>query len=65
MFSARKKNPCYFCDIRGHFGPLVGFFFFKSGILNWKIGSCKLQSSFSIFFISYVIGITALVIITF
>ena len=33
MFSAPKNNPCYFCDfcdIRGHFGPLVGFFFFLS-----------------------------------
>ena len=33
VFSAPKKNPCYFCDfcdIRGHFGPLLGFFFFLS-----------------------------------
>ena len=31
MFSDRKKNPCYFCDfceICGHFGALLGFFFF-------------------------------------
>ena len=33
VFSAPKKSPCYFCDfcdIRGHFGPLLGFFFFLS-----------------------------------
>ena len=31
VFSASKKNPCYFCDfcdICGHFGALLGFFFF-------------------------------------
>ena len=28
LFSASKKNPCYFCDICGHFGVLLGFFFF-------------------------------------
>ena len=28
VFSASKKNPCYFCDICGHFGVLLGFFFF-------------------------------------
>ena len=31
VFSARKKNPCYFCDfcdICGHFGALLGFFAF-------------------------------------
>ena len=31
VFLARKKNPCYFCDfcdICGHFGALLGFFFF-------------------------------------
>ena len=30
VFSARKKNPCYFCDfcdICGHFVALLGFFF--------------------------------------
>ena len=33
VFSAPKKNSCYFCnfcDIRGYFGPLLGFFFFLS-----------------------------------
>ena len=36
MFSASKKNPCYFCDfcdICGHFGVLFGFFFSKSCFL--------------------------------
>ena len=28
VFSARKKNSCFFCDFCGHFGPLLGFFFF-------------------------------------
>ena len=31
VFLASKKNPCYicdFCDICGHFGALLGFFFF-------------------------------------
>ena len=31
VFSASKKNPCYFCDfcdICGHFGALLGFFSF-------------------------------------
>ena len=32
VFSASMKNPCYFCDfcdICGHFGALLGFFFFS------------------------------------
>ena len=33
VFLARKKNPCYFCDICGNFGALLGFFFFKVLIL--------------------------------
>ena len=28
MVLARKKNPCYFCDICGHFGALLAFIFF-------------------------------------
>ena len=28
MFLASKKNPCYFCDICGHFGALLAFIFF-------------------------------------
>ena len=28
VFLASKKNPCYFCDNCGHFGALLGFFFF-------------------------------------
>ena len=28
VFLANKKNPCYFCDICGHFGAPLGFFFF-------------------------------------
>ena len=31
VFSASKKNPCHFCnfcDVSGHFGALLGFFFF-------------------------------------
>ena len=28
VFSASKKNPCYFCDFCGHFVVLPGFFFF-------------------------------------
>ena len=26
---ATKKNPCYFCDICGHFEASLGFFFSK------------------------------------
>ena len=26
---ASKKNPCYFCDICGHFEASLGFFFSK------------------------------------
>ena len=36
VFSASKRNPCYFCDfcdIWGHFGALLGFFFSKFRIL--------------------------------
>ena len=28
MFLASKKNPCYFCDICGHFEALLAFIFF-------------------------------------
>ena len=33
MFLASKKNPCYFCDICGHFGALLAFIFFY--VLNF------------------------------
>ena len=29
VFSASKKNPCYFCNICGPFGVLLSFFFSK------------------------------------
>ena len=28
MVLASKKNPCYFCDICGHFEALLAFIFF-------------------------------------
>ena len=48
VFSARKKKPCYFwgfCDICGHLGALIDFFFF----LVWNFVTIVNFAIFAIF----------------